>query len=531
MIWLAVSAVMMVGSQVLCARYMGAGNLQKTRGVFSLNLILTSCIMIFATLISFAFSMQIAQILGASQTTAADLSGYIMGRGVGLLPMVLGAQLSTFLSLEGQDKYNYFATATLLATNTILDLIFAAVLKKGIAGVGLATSLSQWIYMAFTALFFFTPKASFKLSFKSINWKELWVLFKIGFPTALVFFLTAIRSTTFNNLLVSYDPSMTCVAAMSTYVIVFMIFESVGKGVASGGRILTSVSYGEQDAHSIMAIMKTVFTKGLLIAFAASVVVFLTADYVPLLFYPDRNEVFKLTSRALKFGALVLSLESIACVFTNYYQAIGRNILVNVISVLEGVAVMVPVGLLLIPKAGLDGVLFSMIIGYAVTAMVGPVYAVFYWKRKPSNMREWMIIPEDFGVPEDECLDVTIHNLDEAVNTSIEIQNFCKQRNLDQKKATYSALAVEELCLGIIKDRFESDNKAHRIEVHVVHKNEGIFISVKDDCKPFNPKERSELVNPQDNSPKSISIRLFMGIVKDTNYQLTLGINVFTMTL
>ena len=103
---------------------------------------------------------------------------------------------------------------------------------------------------------------------------------------------------------------------------------------------------------------------------------------------------------------------------------------------------------------------------------------------------------------------------------------------LDEKKAVYSSLALEELCLGIIKERFETDpKKKHTIEVRVVHKGEDVFMSLKDDCKPFNPKDRAELVNPQDDSPKSISIRVFMGIVKETDYQLTLGINVFTVTI
>ena len=531
MIWLAVSAVMMVGSQVLCARYMGSGDLQKTRGVFSLNLVLTFAIMLIATLLSFVLSTKIAVILGASEATVNDLSAYIMGRGVGLLPMVLGAQFSTFLSLEGQDKYNYFSTATLLGTNTVMDLIFAAVLKRGIGGVGLATSISQWTYMATTAVFFLSKKASLKFSFKSINWKELWSLVKIGFPNALVFFLTSIRSSTFNNLLASYDPTMVAVAAISTYVIVMMIFESVGKGVASAGRILSSVSYGEEDGKSITTIMKTVFTKGLLVSFAASVLVFLLAGYIPRMFYPNPDsEVYRLTARSLRFGALVLVFETIAYIFSNYFQSIGRNIIVNVMSVLEGVAVMVPIGFLLIPKMGLDGVMLSLVIGYAVLALVGPVYAIIYWKRRPRTLSEWVTIPADFGAPDDECLDVTIHNLEEAVNTSREIQKFCEEHNVDQKKATYSALAVEELCLGIIKDRFEADKKKHRIEVHVVHKEDRIFISLKDDCKPFNAKERSELVNPQDDSPKSLSIRVFMGIVKETEYQLTLGINVFTVT-
>ncbi|MBR2547928.1 MAG: hypothetical protein IKF07_07060 [Eubacterium sp.] len=49
--------------------------------------------------------------------------------------------------------------------------------------------------------------------------------------------------------------------------------------------------------------------------------------------------------------------------------------------------------------------------------------------------------------------------------------------------------------------------------------------------KAFNAKERADLVDPNDNSPKGLSIRVFMGIVKTTEYQQTLGINVFTATV
>ena len=87
------------------------------------------------------------------------------------------------------------------------------------------------------------------------------------------------------------------------------------------------------------------------------------------------------------------------------------------------------------------------------------------------------------------------------------------------------------MCLGIIKERFDENDRKHSIEVHAVQKGGDIFMSIEDNCKPFNAGERSELVNPQDDSPGSLSIRVFFGIVKETEYQLTLGINVFTVTI
>ena len=240
LIWVACGTILVVGSQVLCARYMGAGDLNKTRGVFSLDLTVAATITLAGTLISFALSSPIAGVLGATPAIADDLSGYIIGRGAGLIPMVMGSQFVAFLSLEGQDKRNYIATGTMLILNIMLDLFFVAVVKMGIMGLGLATSLSQWFYMLITSWFFLTPKASLKYSFKNIDWKETWQMIKIGFPSAMVFFLTSIRSSLFNNLLAGYDPTMIAVAAMSTYALSMQIFESVGKGIAATGRLITS---------------------------------------------------------------------------------------------------------------------------------------------------------------------------------------------------------------------------------------------------------------------------------------------------
>jgi anti-sigma regulatory factor (Ser/Thr protein kinase) len=201
-------------------------------------------------------------------------------------------------------------------------------------------------------------------------------------------------------------------------------------------------------------------------------------------------------------------------------------------SALEGIGFMLLPGLLLIPRMGVQGFMLTLIISYALLALVGPVYAIIYWKRMPKTLREWVTIPADFGAPESECMDASIHSLEEAVNTAKEVNRFCLERSIDKKKANCAALALEELCLGIIKERFETDpKKKHTIELRVIHKGEDIFMSMKDDCKPFNPKERSELVNPQDDSPKSLSIRVFMGVVKETEYHLTLGMNVFTVTV
>ncbi len=326
-IWIWIGIVLLVGSQVRCARYMGAGKLQKTKGIFSLNITLTVAIMSVATVLSFTLASPIAATLGASPVNADDLTGYIVGRGIGLIPMILASQLVAFLSLEGKDKINYFATGAMIVVNIGLDLLFATSFRDmGIAGLGIATSISQWVYMIAAGWVFLTPKASLYFSFKNILWKETWGLLKIGFPNALALFLLAVRNNIFNKLLGTYDPTMISVAAIASYTMLSLVFESFGKGIAAAGRIMTSLCYGEEDGRSITKVIKTIFSKGTLIVLAACAAAFLLADAAAGLFYADpASQAHQLTAMAMRYGSAVLLLQAVYYFFHDYFQSIGRR--------------------------------------------------------------------------------------------------------------------------------------------------------------------------------------------------------------
>ena len=53
---------------------------------------------------------------------------------------------------------------------------------------------------------------------------------------------------------------------------------------------------------------------------------------------------------------------------------------------------------------------------------------------------------------------------------------------------------------------------------------------IKDDCIPFDPKERNKLESGDDLT-KNIGIRMIYKIMKDVNYQNLLGLNVLTVRI
>ncbi len=100
-------SVLLGGTAVLCGRFMGRGELDKTEGIFSLNLTVTFIIGALLTLVSILFPRPVAAALGANDLLMADLKTYIVGYGLGILPMLFAQQLAAFLQMERQSLRGY----------------------------------------------------------------------------------------------------------------------------------------------------------------------------------------------------------------------------------------------------------------------------------------------------------------------------------------------------------------------------------------------------------------------------------------
>ena len=53
-------------------------------------------------------------------------------------------------------------------------------------------------------------------------------------------------------------------------------------------------------------------------------------------------------------------------------------------------------------------------------------------------------------------------------------------------------------------------------------------MTIKDDCRAFNPKETVELFDPEDKT-HNIGLRLISGVAREMNYQNNFGLNILTI--
>ena len=86
------------------------------------------------------------------------------------------------------------------------------------------------------------------------------------------------------------------------------------------------------------------------------------------------------------------------------------------------------------------------------------------------------------------------------------------------------------MVVNVIDHGFTKDKKNHSVDVRVVCKNDEVILRIKDDCVPFDPKERNHLTEGGD-AVSNIGIRTVYSIANDINYQNLFGLNVLTIRI
>ena len=200
----AISSVILGGGTVLSGRYIGAGDLEKTRGIFSLCLTLAFFIGSLISVICFVFPGEVAVFCGADESLKASVMQYSRGYSFGIIPMFLSQQLASYLQLESQSRRNYIGVGAMIFFNITLDIFFVTVLRLDVLGLAYATSACNWIYFLVLLPYFIAGKAQMKFSISNILWEKTFDLIKIGSPGALLQFCLAMRDLTLNRVILRY---------------------------------------------------------------------------------------------------------------------------------------------------------------------------------------------------------------------------------------------------------------------------------------------------------------------------------------
>ena len=527
----ALTALLFGGSTILCGRYLGRNQQEKVQNLFSLDIILAAGAgAVFSLFMIIIGSLDLSTFLTRDGAVRHAFNQYLLGQAVGALPFFLGRQLSAFLSMRNKVNLPTLASLIMIAVNALLNLLFVTVLHWGVFGIALAYSLGNWAFFAVQALYFLRKDSSLHFTFRHVVWRDSGQVMIIGLPGAASAIYQSLLGLIVNGLITSYAGS----AGLSAYAAadsILCFFWSIPAGMLAVSRMLLSISYGEEDRQTLTDVMRNMFRCFVPLMCAVSAVIILLAVPLTREFYRDPSvPVYMMTVRAFQILPLSMPLSLICMHFVCYGQISGKQALVHVLSVLDGLVCIAAFTALLIPRYGINGVYIANVLNGVVTLLVIILYAVLKNRRIPRNMEELMVIPGNFGVAENDRMDLTVRSIEEVVTVSEKVRDFCLEKGLDERRASLAGLAMEEMAGNVVSHGFHKDQRSHSVDIRVVFKSSGLQLRIRDDCIPFDPHERIKRTDSSDPS-SNIGIRLVFQIAEDVEYQSILGLNVLTIRI
>jgi anti-sigma regulatory factor (Ser/Thr protein kinase) len=277
---------------------------------------------------------------------------------------------------------------------------------------------------------------------------------------------------------------------------------------------IVSVYFKEEDYSGVDYIIKRSL-KIVIIASLALSILFIVYPQSLLMLYSVKNPAdVPVVLNALRIFAISYVGTAITFLYTFYAQAIQKNQISTIISLLEGF--IVPIGGAFILSAIFkgNGIWISFTVAEVITILYIFVYSKYLNKKTNGEFSGFFINKHN---EDTKVFEHTISgDVEEAVNLSREVQEYLSEN----KSATLVSLAIEEMLVNIIN----TNDNVDTIDVIVRNNVDNILISVKDTGIDFNP------VIENDNLEFD-NIAMLNKIADKIDYSRVLGLNSTVITI
>lgn len=521
-IFSAVAGIFSNGSISLCGQYIGRDQGEKINVVFTVALLCSGAVAVICALLCIVFSNQLSSLLGADGDTLFLSAEYVRGLGIGAIPIVVSQVLMAFTKTDGSPKLGLLSILVMTAVNIALDLVNALVLHMGMFGMAMATSLSYMAAMGVCCIHFFKSCNTLRLVKPTQPTKELSAICWSGMPNAINKICITLRTAMLNNLLAIMAGSV-AITAFSIQNSLNTMLGAVCTGVGSTTLLISGIFYGEEDRCTLRDSVRVSLKIGVALTAAVSIAGILFLRPLVMMFGRENPAATNMAVHVVFWFLLSLPLYTVNLVFMNYYQSTGNLFMANFMCIGDNFLFMMLFAAGLSRFMGTEGVWIAFLAGEI--AMLAALAAITAWKIKriPRCLDDFLLLPEQFGVPEDMQLEISLENNWAQVSyLSENIGRFCRKHGIDDRRTHHLSLCIEEMAGNAVNYAFQ-DNKKHFLDIRILIKDHQLIFRMRDDGIPFNPLKK--LKEDPDNPYANIGIRLVEKLSVRTDYRNTVGLN------
>ena len=504
-----------LGGSVLCSVSKAEFDDERSNSYFSVSIISLVSIGILITILGLLFSSNIAKFLCLSQPELiSDVGSYFIALIIGMPFLCYMMSLSYFIRADGIPSLPFRAILVANIVNICFDVIYIKFFGMGISGAALATSTGYIVGSILISYYFIKKERTLEFIKLKANsfFNFLKKIMTSGFSSASTQLYLTLKLLVINFLVGLTIGKSGVVAFSICYNSLFILYIFL-IGTAQTMSPIVSVYFKEEDYSGVNYVVKRSL-KFVLASSLALSVLFIVYPQALLFLYSVKNPAdVPVVLNALRIFAISYAGTAITFLYTFYSQAIQKNQLSTIISLLEGFVLPISAAIILSYPLGGNGIWISFAIAEALTILFIFCYSRYINKKTDGEYTGFFINKHN----DDNVFEHTISgNVEDAVNLARDVQNYLK----DNKSAALVGLSIEEMLVNIINTNESVDT----IDVIVRDNEDNILISIKDTGVEFNPVIENEQL-------KFDNISVLNKIADKIDYSRVLGLNSTVITI
>ena len=321
-----------IGSSVVSANYFGAGKIRELRNTVHTSMLLSIYSGIGLTILGVIFARPILHLMQAPEEVLVLAVLYLRIYFAGISATVIFNFGSALLRAKGDTKRPLYILMVAGVINVILNLIFVICFRMDVAGVALATVISQIFAAAFVVVLLMREEDGFKLELRKLKIHKyiLIHIIKIGVPAGFQGMMFSISNMVIQSSVNSFGPVV--IAGSSAGINIEGFVYLAMNGFSQGALTFVSQNMGAGQKDRIKKLMFISLLTVLVVGEGLGFLVVIFARQI-LGIYSKNPLVIAAGIRRLSIICSTYALCGIMDTMSNIIRGIGHSLLPMVVCI------------------------------------------------------------------------------------------------------------------------------------------------------------------------------------------------------
>lgn len=369
------------GGSALVSMTLGQGKKELANQYFSLLVYVTAAFSLLLSIAGFFLAPQISVALGATGELLDNCILYGRILFLSTTPFVLQNVFNSFFITAEKPELSLKISVSAGCTNIVLDFLFIAVFRWGIAGAALATTVGQIVGGIIPLIYFMRENNSLlRLTRTKFSWGVLMKTCANGSSEMVSNLSSSVVNILYNFQLMRIAGE-NGVAAYGIIMYVNFIFMAIFLGYSIGSSPIVSYHYGAGNTTEL----QNLFGKGWMLMGGGGFLLTILAELLnkPLvqIFAGYDAELFAITTHGFKLYALAFLLMGINIWGSAFFTALNNGAVSAAISFLRSLVFQITAVFLLPLLLGIDGIWLAIV----AAELLATLLTVFFFVRKNSQ--------------------------------------------------------------------------------------------------------------------------------------------------